>query len=61
MMATGKCWMMKAPRGWLGYVWASRTRRNVIDAFMKDCPPAASWRQMYRKGWRVVRVTLREI
>ena len=61
MKAGATCYMAKSPEGILAvYGGGFATRRDVCND-MADVNKPVTWKQLYRDGWRIVCVTVKEI
>lgn len=60
MRAGGLCFMVKDRRGLLHSFSAAQTRQGAREK-LRDICKSHTWRQLYRQGYRVVRVQYTEI
>lgn len=56
-----ECWMMVAPHGRLIHQYAGYRRVDSIAKLTSNMRDHWTWKELYRKGWRAVRVVCREI
>jgi hypothetical protein len=63
-MAKGKpvvAWGLKNPRNMLMKWGISYSRRETIRQIEENYLGIENWKQLYRRGWRVVKVRVEEI
>ena len=58
-----KCWMPVRPSGSLAFVYARSTRKAAIESVLDNFSPIMeyTWRKLRRDGWRIVRVSCKEM
>lgn len=61
MKAKTECWMAQGPTGYLLVASAARIRIESIRFVLDHYPDGTRWKSVYREGWRVLRVVVREI
>ena len=63
MKAKGTCWMLVRPGGHLAPYYAGKFRKTAIAALVDNVRhiEGETWKRLRRRGWRAIKVTIREI